>query len=88
MESIETVLFTLMLLVDCGVNSIGQEHEQVINWWLKVSEQKPLSYEVNPSYLEPFHPITTNLISSWKIKRIINLAFINIKKNPALNPLP
>ena len=65
-------IFKVFFIVPLCVNSIGSEHEQIIKWWNKISEQKPLKCKINPSYLQPLHPITRNLTNSWEFIRIIN----------------
>ena len=46
------------------VSSIGPEHEQILQWWKKISEQKPLKCQVNSEYFKPLHPLTLKLTES------------------------
>ena len=46
----------------------GSAHEQIIQWWNKVSVQKPLKCTINPSYLTPIHGMAMKLSENviWK----------------------
>ena len=46
----------------------GSAHEQIIQWWNKVSVQKPLKCSLNPSYLTPLHGMAMKLLENvvWK----------------------
>ena len=60
--------FILPMCVLC----IGSNHEQILKWWHKVSEQKPLNCQTNISNLQHVHSIVRNLTSSRKAIRVID----------------
>ena len=53
--------FTYIIVLTCNlfysVTSIGPEHEQILQWWKKMSEQKPLQCQINSEYSKPVHPL-------------------------------
>ena len=47
----------LVILIQFLPNIIvasGVVHERILQWWIKISEQKPLKCTINPCYLKPF----------------------------------
>ena len=42
----------------------GIVHEKILQWWTKMSEQKPLKCTLNPTYLKPFHPLGQKIIGT------------------------
>ena len=59
--------FALIFLtceISCHQESV---HDKILQWWQKVSEQKPLKCQVQSSYLQPFHPMAQKLIQETKI---------------------
>ena len=65
-------LIKVLLLVPLSIQTIVLEHEQILKWWNKMSEQKPIKCKINASYLEPLHHIARNLTNSWKSIKIID----------------
>ena len=43
--------------------SIGLAHEEIIQWWTKMSLQKPIKCQVNQNYTTAFHPIAEKFLS-------------------------
>ena len=43
--------------------SIGLAHEEIIQWWTKMSLQKPIKCQVNQNYMTAFHPIAEKFLS-------------------------
>ena len=58
-------ILSILYMVSFCIDAIGSDHQQILNWWQKVSLQKPLKCKINPSYLEPIHQIAMNLTTSW-----------------------
>ena len=52
-----SLMFTIQLINWWQLSTVlgvGPVHEEIIQWWNKVSVQKPLKCTLNPSYLQPF----------------------------------
>ena len=60
------VYFICFVIFPSTISGIGTVHETIIQWWIKISEQKPLKCKVNPQYLKPFHNVEKNLFEENK----------------------
>ena len=67
MRSIPLLEFHLLkILISLNViTAIGPVHEEILQWWSKVSVQKPIQCKMNSIYTLPFH-------QSSSVKNIIN----------------
>ena len=66
------MIFSLLLSFIHLIYGIGYEHENILQWWKLVSAQKPLRCQMDSSYLEPDHPLVTNLTTSWNTFKAIS----------------
>ena len=72
-------LYLLKILISLNViTATGPVHEEILQWWKKVSVQKPIQCKMNPIYTLPFQ--------SSSVKNIINdLSYVPIvKSHPCL----
>ena len=57
--------FTYIIVLSCNlfysVTCIGPEHERILQWWKKMSEQKPLKCQINSEYSKPLHALNLKL---------------------------
>ena len=66
-------IIKVLLIMPLSIQTIvSSEHEQILKWWKKMSEQKPIRCKIDASYLEPLHPIAGNLTNSWEFIKIID----------------
>ena len=63
---ISLLISNLFLKVTC----IGPEHEQILQWWKHISDQKPINCQINSEYSKQFHPLTFRLSVANKNKVI------------------
>ena len=57
------IQFLILLSIPKMIVSIGLAHEEIIQWWTKMSLQKPIKCQVNQNYMTAFHPIAEKFLS-------------------------
>ena len=65
------MIINYLIIISSTVFGIGKIHEDIIQWWIKISEQKPLKCTLNPQYLKPFHELENSLMKDYKNTPII-----------------
>ena len=63
------IQFLILLLIPKMIVSIGLAHEEIIQWWTKMSIQKPIQCQMNQKYMTAFHPIGEKFLSGPKRKK-------------------
>ena len=60
-------LFSVILiyLLPNTIDGSGVVHERIIQWWNKMSEQKPIKCKLNPCYSKSFHRFGKNIIGMY-----------------------
>ena len=64
MRSIQLIhlhLFKILMSLNV-ITAIGPVHEEILQWWKKVSVQKPIQCKINPIYTLPFQSSVVNNI--------------------------
>ena len=68
-------LYLLKILISLNViTAIGPVHKEILQWWKKVSVQKPIQCKINPIYTLPFQSSVVNNI-------IDDLSYVPIVKS-------
>ena len=65
------ILSYLLLSTFFTVSKSITVHEEIIQWWTKISEQKPFQCKVNFQYLQPFHPVALKISQNLTILPLI-----------------
>ena len=58
----QLILFLASFLLLCCQSSTSSAKDEVLQWWTKMSVQKPVKCRLNPELLENFHPVAQKYI--------------------------
>ena len=63
----ELFIVILIYLLPHTIDGSGVVHEEIIKWWNKMSEQKPIKCKLNPCYSKSksFHRFGKNIIGTY-----------------------
>ena len=64
------VIIKYFIIFPSFTSGIGSVHEDIIKWWIKISEQKPLKCNVDTQYLKPVHDVEANLMKDYKNAKV------------------
>ena len=59
------LIVILIYLLPNTIHGSGVVHERIIQWWNKMSEQKPIKCKLNPCYSKSTHRFGKNRIGMY-----------------------